>query len=809
MNRPAPLLPGDLRAKLDSSQFQYKSSSEISSDVGPLPFQPRSLQALDLALHIPGNEFNVYLSGEPNLGRTFMLLKYLQPKALLLPVPNDILYIHNFDLPEKPLYVELPAGQGRAFKAELNRTINRIKRSIKSCFEDEQYFQKHHTIMKNYQEEKDELVEKMDEIATKRGFTVDIDENGALLLSPIVEGKALEHEEYKKLNPDKKRLLRSGSDKLLSEISAYMRTMNQKDITLQEDEAKLNKDVVENVLDEHLTPLAGQYAHVGKLKLFFDSARAELLEHIDQLLPSSGAPLNIASALTDTAAASEDIFDKIRVNLFVDHSLTKGGPIVIAEHPTYFNLLGCLERESELGALHTGFDLIRSGDLHKANHGFLILRVEDILANPSSWEGLLRTLRSGHSKIEDPVDIEQSKTKTIEPEPLPIDLKIILVGDESTYELLLYADNRFQKHFKIKAQLQEVADRTTENIHLFLQCLSHIIVRDKLCPFSIDALCELVDYASNLAEDQTKLSLKFSLLRERMLEAAALSASSNQESVTHGLLLESFKQRNHRINLYEHEFLSDYDRKIIKVATQGFAVGRANGLSVTCFGEHEFGLPHQIACNLGVGHGGILDLEREAEMGGPIHTKAMFIIKSYLIGLFAQNKPIVMTGSLCFEQSYAGVEGDSASGAELAALLSALADTPINLSYAFTGAIGQSGAVMAVGGVSQKVEGFFNVCKRHGLTGEQGVLLPYDNIDSLMLNDDVIAAVADKQFSIIPVKTIEEAMEVLTGLPCGTRSADGVFEVGSLYSLIDNRLSELFSAAGKSNLCLASFAKAN
>ncbi|MGE4555972.1 MAG: Lon protease family protein [Desulfovibrionaceae bacterium] len=738
-----------------------------------------------------------------------MLLKYLQPKALLLPVPNDILYIHNFDLPEKPLYVELPAGQGRAFKAELNRTINRIKRSIKSCFEDEQYFQKHHTIMKNYQEEKDELVEKMDEIATKRGFTVDIDENGALLLSPIVEGKALEHEEYKKLNPDKKRLLRSGSDKLLSEISAYMRTMNQKDITLQEDEAKLNKDVVENVLDEHLTPLAGQYAHVGKLKLFFDSARAELLEHIDQLLPSSGAPLNIASALTDTAAASEDIFDKIRVNLFVDHSLTKGGPIVIAEHPTYFNLLGCLERESELGALHTGFDLIRSGDLHKANHGFLILRVEDILANPSSWEGLLRTLRSGHSKIEDPVDIEQSKTKTIEPEPLPIDLKIILVGDESTYELLLYADNRFQKHFKIKAQLQEVADRTTENIHLFLQCLSHIIVRDKLCPFSIDALCELVDYASNLAEDQTKLSLKFSLLRERMLEAAALSASSNQESVTHGLLLESFKQRNHRINLYEHEFLSDYDRKIIKVATQGFAVGRANGLSVTCFGEHEFGLPHQIACNLGVGHGGILDLEREAEMGGPIHTKAMFIIKSYLIGLFAQNKPIVMTGSLCFEQSYAGVEGDSASGAELAALLSALADTPINLSYAFTGAIGQSGAVMAVGGVSQKVEGFFNVCKRHGLTGEQGVLLPYDNIDSLMLNDDVIAAVADKQFSIIPVKTIEEAMEVLTGLPCGTRSADGVFEVGSLYSLIDNRLSELFSAAGKSNLCLASFAKAN
>lgn len=808
MNHPEPLQPEALRTRLDSSQILYKSSSEISSDVGPLPFQPRALQALDLALHISSNEFNVYLSGETNLGRTFMLLNYLQPKAALLPSPNDILYIHNFDLPEKPLYVELPSGQGRIFKSELNRTINKIKKSIKSYFEDEQYFQKHHNLMKNYQEEKDELVSKMDEIATKRGFTVDIDENGALLLSPLIEGKALEHEEYKKLNADKKRLLRSGSDKLLSEISSFMRSMNQKDLSLQEDEAKLNKTVVENVLDEHLTPFAEQYAHVDKLKIFFDSARAELLEHIDQLLPSATPSLSIPSALPE-AASNEDIFDKIRVNLFVDHSRTKGGPIVIAEHPTYFNLLGCLERESELGALHTGFDLIRSGDLHKANHGFLIIRVEDILANPSSWEGLLRTLRSGHSKIEDPVDIEQSKTKTIEPEPLPIDLKIILVGDEPTYELLLYTDNRFQKHFKIKAQLQDLAERTTDTIHLFLQCLSHIIARENLYPFSIDALCELVDYGSNLAEDQTKLSLKFSLLRERMLEAAALAASSNQESVTRDLLLESFKQRNHRINLYEHEFLSDYDRQIIKVATQGFAVGRANGLSVTCFGEHEFGLPHQIACNLGVGHGGILDLEREAELGGPIHTKAMLIIKSYLIGLFAQNKPIVMTGSLCFEQSYVGVEGDSASGAELAALLSALANTPINLSYAFTGAIGQSGAVMAVGGVSQKVEGFFNVCKRHGLTGGQGVLLPYDNVDSLMLSDDVISAVEAHQFSIIPVKTIEEAMEVLTGLSCGPRGEDGKFEVGSLYSRIDDRLSELFSIAEKSNLCLASFAKTN
>ena len=492
---------------------------------------------------------------------------------------------------------------------------------------------------------------------------------------------------------------------------------------------------------------------------------------------------------------AEDLMLRYEVNLFVDNGAyardKAGAPVIVEDHPTAFNLLGSIERESEMGAMYTDFSLVRAGSLHRAHGGFLILNVEDLMGNQGTWEGLLRALRKGKIRMEDPGDAEQVRVRTIEPEPIPLSVRIVLVGTDESYEALLGADDRFRKHFKLKAHMQAAAARTAQNIRHFLSALGRIIDEAGLPPFTRGALAGLVDHASRLTEDQKRLSLSFPLIRARMMEAAAIARMDGRERVEEADLARAIADHDFRANLFEEEFMADYDREIIKVATGGAGVGRANGLSVTLFGDYEFGLPHQISCTVGVGHGGILDLEREAQLGGPIHTKGMMIIKSYLVRLFAQDKPIVLTGSLCFEQNYAGVEGDSASGAELAALLSALSGAPIDLSLAFTGAVSQSGAIMAVGGVSRKVEGFYEVCRRRGLTGRQGVLFPADNAVHLMLKDEVVEAVRQGRFHLYPVQSIEEAMQILTGLPAGRRSASGRYPTGTLYHLVDQRLAEL------------------
>jgi predicted ATP-dependent protease len=409
-----------------------------------------------------------------------------------------------------------------------------------------------------------------------------------------------------------------------------------------------------------------------------------------------------------------------------------------------------------------------------------------------AYEGLLRALRAGVAKIEDPTDqVDSVRTKTVEPEPVALSVKVVLVGIDELYELLLQTDRRFRKLFKVKAHMQDHVERTDEAAVSLAAELCRIIRQDALPEFDREALAWLVDHSSRLAADQTRLSLEYPLLREIMIEAAALARLNGRKTVGTATLHEARDAQIYRANLFEEEFMADYDREIIKVPTRGEGVGVVNGMSVTFYGDYVFGLPHRIACTVGVGRRGIIDLEREAELGGPIHTKAIMILTSFLLGRFAHDKPLILSGTIHFEQSYAGIEGDSASGAELACLLSALADVPINLSYAFTGAVGHQGDILAVGDVTRKIEGFFKVCKRRGLTGGQGVLLPKDNVDNLMLSAEVIDAVDAGRFHVFPVETIEQAMEILTRHPAGEQHPDGSFTEGSIFARVDARFREL------------------
>lgn len=799
MPKVKPLPASRLRARLDPNSIPYETSDEIRrSAVADHPPQPRFLDAVRLGLSIDDPGYHIFLCGDENMGRTYLIRNYLDPVARKADTPPDAIYLYNFDDSDKPRVVILPTGMGRTLKDELATAIDRVRQEVPASFEREAYLHRRRELLESYQKSRDKLMSEMETQASKQGFNIDMDDDGGVTIYPLVEGKVLTEDDYERLEPSLRNKLKLQGDSLLHAVNDVLRRVSKEDQGFREQESALDREFVESVLADHFDPLIRKWVKRcpdSGLDDHFEAMRKDLVKNLEQLAPrepsADSSPLAGLSIL-GAEQSSEDHFSRYEVHVFVDNAATHGAPVVVEDHPTARNLLGSIERESEMGTLVTDFSLIKAGALHRANGGYLILHVEDVLQYQSAWEGLLRSLRSGLARIEEADEgQDQVKTKTLEPEPMPVNCKVVLIGDHNAYEMLLAYDDRFPKLFKIKAHLQEHVWRKAPSVKSFVKSLSRVIDEAKLLPFNRAALAGLVDYASTLAEDQRKLSLKTPLVRELMLEANAMARSNGKDIVDMESLARARRAKDYRANLYEEEFLEEYDRELIKVSTRGAAVGRVNGLSVTWFGDYEFGLPHQIACTVGVGDEGVVDLEREADLGGPIHTKAMMILKSYLMGRFAQNKPLVFSGSLCFEQSYARVEGDSASAAELTALLSALAEVPIKLSCAFTGAVSQSGAILAVGGVTRKIEGFFQVCKRRGLDGSQGVLIPVDNRDHLMLDDDVIDAVETGKFHIWPVSTIEQALELLTDMPAGKSLKNGGFSAGSLYARVDKRLAEL------------------
>jgi len=789
----SPLSVDKLCPFLPEERIPWESSDSIPRRSRLAPPQPRALKALESALSIRVTGYNIYLSGQENLGRTYIIREYLAPRAKKRETPPDLVYVNNFTDPDRPILLTLPAGQGKRLRDGIGEVLAGIRRQLPLRLEHASYIKRHSAIQSKFQDVRSSLIRDMDKIAGDNGFNLDMDEQGALTLYPLVEGKRLNEDEFSHLDLKLRQNFKRKGSTLLQNMSGLVKRFSDAERDFRADERGLDREIITDVLDALLTPERDRMLKAcpnnEKLIEYFDSLRRDIVDNPDLFMPRDGVS---ADGHMPSSPGNDDPY-RYDINLFVDNSETRGAPVVVEAHPTAANLLGCIERESEMGALVTDFTLIKAGSLHRANGGFLIMRIEELLQHISAWEGLLRALRAGQARLDENIDSPDGavRTKGIEPAPVPIELKVILVGNETIYENLLTHDPRFCKLFKIKAQLTDVMDRNAANIRTWLVQAARIIDKDGLAPFSRGALAGLVDFASQLCEDQKKISLQFPIIRDVMVEADALARADAEDTVSRVTLDKTLDARMYRTNLVEELYMEEYDRDLLKVHVTGREVGRVNGLSVSWYGDFEFGLPHQISCTVGVGHGGIIDLEREAELGGPIHTKAMLILKSYLTDCFAREKPLVLTGSLCFEQNYGGIEGDSASGAELAALLSAISQVPVDLSYAFTGAVSQSGQIMAVGGVTRKIEGFFGICSRRGLTGKQGVLIPADNVDHLMLSLPVREAVAAGKFRILPVRHITEALEILTDMPVGRRLKNGSFTPGSLYDLVDRRLREL------------------
>lgn len=826
MNFPAPLPIKNLHASMenlklpwqDSTQIPVKKLKEKTSEI----FQNRALQALELGASLEESGYNIYLCGGNSLGRTYFLTSWLKPAALRKAKPNDIIYAQNFENPDAPVYLNFPAGNGKKFKSALQNLIQNLQSELKKQLNSSQIASQRANILSQFHTQRTEIINKMKEAANAEGFKLQLEEDGNFALipntllekdgAPQVNEQIIKPQEAININDQKK------DEKELSQtLIDLMREMNTAEDTLRKNEKTLEKRAmlqafwpIFSAFKNNVLKLVNKEEYQTSINHYLSELEKDIIQNTDKFLELA-AKNKFEPDKFDLEKTESDKFysEKIDgeqtlvnhydVNLFIDNSQLEGAPVIVENNPTAANLLGCMERESEMGALVTDLKLIRPGSLHKANGGYLILHADDIVRHPAGWDGLIRSLKAQAILMDDLPDYGEApiRSKSLHPDPLPLNVKIILIGDNDTYETLLDNEPLFQKFFRIKAHLHEDAPRNKTTIKYYLSQIAQIISEANILPLDASALAWLVDLGSHLSEDQKKLSLKFPVLREYMLEASLKAQKIKAEFVTSEILEKTYSDRIRRANLIEDLYLEEYDRKLIKVNVTGSAIGQVNGLSLTMTGDYEFGLPHRISCITGVGHEGIIDLEHEAELGGKIHTKAMMILRSYLTRMFAQNKPLVLTSSLYFEQNYGEIEGDSASGAELVALLSALAKIPVRLDLAITGAVSHTGEILPVGGVTKKIEGFYKICKKRGLTGTQGVLIPASNIDHLMLSPEVISSVKNKQFAIYPIENIEDALLLLTGQNPGKQHKDGKFTKNSIFDLVDKQLEFLGCCAQK------------
>ncbi len=609
-----PLNPSQLRTNLPLSRISKATNKTVS----PCDFQPRVLRTLHLALKLNQPEYNIYLAGEEGLGRTYMAHDFLKEHAASLPCPDDLVYVCNFEDEDRPHLLRLQAGQGKLLRSRLASGVKALIRQIPHSFEQEGYTRKHDHLLQEFAGKREAMFEAMSSIADTKGFNLTIEDSGALALYPLVEGKVLTPDEYDKLPVSTRKQMKERSAKLMDEIMGMSRQVDKEEQQLKQAEKELAKSTADASLDEVFTDLEKTWADNPQVTDYLSSLRKDILDNLEQFKPTSRE-----EETPQETATNENFFQRYAVNLFVDNSASQGAPIVIENNPGYFNLLGGIERQTEWGTYFTDFSLIKAGSLHRANGGFLIIRVDDLLQHPASWEGLVRCLRLCQAGVEDPPDrYETVRIKTIEPEPVPLHVRVVLVGDDETHEMLFLHDERFRKLFKLKAHAQQACQRTPHSIDLYTHTLRQITRQASVRPLTPSALAELVDYGSYMAQDQEKLSLHFPVLKEILCEANCI-ADPGQKEIQRADILATLEEREYRNNLYEQEFLDEYDRQIIKVKTSGEAVGMVNGLSVSQIGDFVLGLPHQISANVGVGHGGIIDLEREAELGGPIHTKGL------------------------------------------------------------------------------------------------------------------------------------------------------------------------------------------
>jgi lon-related putative ATP-dependent protease len=785
---------GELRYTCDPSRFDFETTAQLEP-LNRIIGQERAIDALKLGLGIKDvkNRYNIYVAGGPGTGKMSAVEHFLSRASADEPQPPDICYVHNFENPYSPRYLELPAGKGCQLRTDLEQHIKRLQREIPKVFESDEFKARNKKITDRHGERRAAILEEMEAKARALGFSIQRTPIGINTLPLHENGEPLSQEEYDALPEEKREQIRKNQGEVQTLIQEHLQEVARLDEERESEVKELAKEAVLFMIEPHFAQLKSRYEGIPKVLAHLDALKGDIVENLEAFQNSGGAKQQQPFPFP---MPKPDPFKKYTVNLLVENSETEGAPVVVEQNATYPNLFGSIERKVQMGVAVTDFTMIKPGSLHRANGGYLVLDANNLFRLGLSWEALKIAIKRREIRIEDPWQMMgYATTEGLRPEPAPFLIKLIIIGNPYIYELLHFYDEDFAKLFNVKADFGTDMERTPEREQEFAQFLSGCCSQDpSVMPFEPTGVARMIEYATELTGDRTKLSCQFGTLISLVKESTYWARTDGSETVSGEHVRRALKQKDHRRDRIDERIREMIARGHLFVDTEGAAAGQVNGLAVLQIGDYAFGKPSRITAAIQAGKGGVIDIEREAKLGGSTHTKGIMILRGFLGERFASDRPLTFSASLAFEQSYSMVDGDSASSTELYAILSALSGLPIRQGLAVTGSVNQKGQVQPIGGVNQKVEGFYRVCKAKGLTGDQGVLVPAANVDNLMLDEEVVDAVAAGRFHVYPVSTIEEGIEILTGTPAGERAEDGTYPEGSVFGRVVTRLEKMREA---------------
>ena len=790
MRRRNELLPKDLKDVCNPNLFKFETTKELVDTSDLIYGQERGIKALQFGTEIDIKGYNMYLEGPSGVGKTMYTKKFLDKKAEKEKVPNDWVYIYNFENPNEPVAISFPAGQGKVFATTMENFVKDVRRDIKKTFNNDDFEKEKQLIKAEFEEKRETLLSKLNQKTLIQGFQVKSTENGVYMM-PVLDGKTLAEDEFDELDESIKKEFEERSALVQEQIFQALGEIKliEKEAEKRIDEWQSNIALM--TINVHVNSIKANYKRNKKVGTYLDNVKKDILKNISCFLAPDPDPKSTTPVPVQQLQKPElkEPWLNYRVNLFIDNSKLEGAPVIMDTNYSYYNIFGGLEYENQYGSLKTDYMMIKPGLLHQANGGYVIFQAKDILSNPLCYEALKKALKIKELSIENATEQRAGMLLlALKPEPIPLDLKVILIGNSNIYHTLLSMDDDFRKLFKIKVEFEEDAPKTEENIERLSNFVRSFCAQECLLDLDKDAMARIVEITSKIAGDKEKLSTQFSEIGEILGEASVWAKKDKQKIITRDYIQKALDERIERIKKYDTRYLQMIKEEALLIDTEGFVTGQINGLTVIKIGDYSFGKPARITASTYMGKEGIVNIEREIEMSGSSHSKGVLILTGYLGEQFAQDIPLSLTANLCFEQLYGGVDGDSASSTEAYALLSSLSGIPINQSIAVTGSVNQKGFIQPIGGVNEKIEGFYQICKLRGFNGEQGVIIPKQNVRNLHLSDEIIDAVKKGKFHVYSVSTIDEGIEILTGVPAGQKDKNGKFPLGTINYLAQEKL---------------------
>ena len=776
----------DLKMTCNTSQFKFETTKElepIESGIG----QERGIKALEFGLEINVKGYNLFLEGPSGVGKTMYTRNYLRKIASKKKAPSDWCYINNFENPNSPIAVELPAGIGKEFKDSMDGFIKEIQKDIKKTFNTDDFEKEKALIKHEFETKRSELLDILNEKASKYNFNVKTAQNGIFMI-PVVDGKTIEEDEFEKLDDELKAKYEENSTIVQEHIMEVIGKIKEIERDSDKKISEWQSNIALVTVNVHINFLKSKYKKNKKINKFLNAVKQDVLKNIPIFLEEETSKQTPEQQQHPSIKKTDPCLN-YRVNLFIDNSHLDGAPIIMDSNYSYHNIFGSLEYENQYGALKTDYTMLKPGLLHQANGGYILFQAKDLLQNNVCYEALKKALRTKELGIENTSDHRSSMVMvSLRPEPIPLDLKVILVGNSNMYQTLLSLDSDFRKLFKIKVEFEDDAIINTNNLNKLAQVIHSFCEHENIPHLNKDAMGKLVEYASRLAGNRSKLSTRFNKLTQIAAESAVWAKLSREKIVTPKYIEKALTERIERVKKYDTKYLEMIKNNSLLITTSGHQVGELNGLTVMSIGDYTFGKPSKITVNTYTGKSGIINIEKEVEISGPSHSKGVLILSGYLGQMFAQDIPLCLTASICFEQLYSGVDGDSASSTELYGLLSSLSGIPLSQSIAVTGSVNQKGEIQPIGGVNEKIEGFYQICKMRGLDGSHGVMIPIQNVENLQLNDEIVEAVKTKKFHVYAISSIDEGIEILTGVPAGKKDRNGTFPSGTVNHLVYEKL---------------------